>query len=158
MNKMIIIGHLTADPITREVAGANGVNKVCNFGVAVNMRRNGQEITQFYNVAAWNQLGEPCQRYLTKGRQVYVEGPLTHQLYQANDGTTRVNLNIAANYIEFLSSGNPQNGNQPAGAGVPANAAPAAQPAPAAAPNYGVGQPADPNAGFTPIATDELPF
>lgn len=152
MNKMIIIGHLTADPVTREVANANGVQKVCNFNVAVNMRRNGQEVTQYYSVAAWNQLGEPCQRYLAKGRQVYVEGSLTPQLYRANDGTTRVNLNIFANFVEFLSSGAPQNGAQPA------NAAPAAQPANAVTPNYGVGQPADPNAGFTPVETDELPF
>lgn len=152
MNKMIIIGHLTANPIVREVAGANGVQKVCNFNVAVNMRRNGQEVTQYYSVAAWNQLGEPCQRYLAKGSQVYVEGSLTPQLYRANDGTTRVNLNIYANFVEFLSPSASKNGTQPA------NAAPAAQPANAVTPNYGVGQPADPNAGFTPVETDELPF
>ena len=99
MNKIILIGNLTRDPELRTTP--NGIT-VCNFDIAVNDRRgrnqqNGQqEQTQFFRITVWRQLGETCQRYLAKGRKVYVSGPLTARTYQANDGTTRVSLEVQA--------------------------------------------------------------
>jgi len=143
MNKIILIGNLTRDPELRTTP--NGIT-VCNFDIAVNDRRgrnqqNGQqEQTQYFRITVWRQLGETCQRYLAKGRKVYVSGPLTARTYQANDGTTRVSLEVTADDVEFLSSRNDDN---MAGGYAPAPAAPA---------------PMAQNSGFTAVETDELPF
>ena len=142
MNKIILIGNLTRDPELKTTP--NGYS-VCEFTIAVNDRnarrqQNGQESAQFFRISAWRQLGENCQRYLAKGRKVYVSGPLTARTYQANDGTTRVSLEVQADDVEFLSS---RNDMQNAGGYAPAPAAPA---------------PMAQNSGFTAVETDELPF
>ena len=142
MNKIILIGNLTRDPELKTTP--NGYS-VCEFTIAVNDRnarraQNGQESAQFFRISAWRQLGENCQRYLAKGRKVYVSGPLTARTYQANDGTTRVSLEVTADDVEFLSSRNDDN---MAGGYAPAPAAPA---------------PMAQNSGFTAVETDELPF
>lgn len=140
MNKLTIIGNLTRDPELRTTP--NGFS-VCDFTVAVNRRtRNnaeGQPDADFFRVTAWRQLGENCQRYLAKGRKVCVIGPVSARTYQANDGTTRVSLEVTADDVEFLSS---RNDDQAGG-----YSAPAAAPAPMAQ-----------NSGFTAVETDELPF
>ena len=110
MNKLTIIGNLTRDPELRTTP--NGYT-VCDFSVAVNRRRgqnaaNGQPETDFFRVTAWRQLGETCAKYLAKGRKVCVMGPVTARTYQANDGTTRVSLEVTAEDVEFLSSRNGQ--------------------------------------------------
>ena len=143
MNKIILIGNLTRDPELRTTP--NGIT-VCNFDIAVNDRRGRnqqsgqQEQTQYFRITVWRQLGETCQRYLSKGRKVFVSGPLTARTYQANDGTTRVSLEVTADDVEFLSSRN----DDQTGGYAPA---PAAAPAPMAQ-----------NSGFTAVETDELPF
>lgn len=138
MNKIILIGNLTRDPETRTTPSGHSV---CNFDIAVNDRRGGQENTLYFRVAAWDKTGESCQRYLTKGRKVFVAGPLSYRTYQANDGTTRVSLEVNANDVEFLSS---RSDDQAAGGYRPA--APSA-PAPMAQAS-----------GFTAVETDDLPF
>ena len=143
MNKIILIGNLTRDPELRTTP--NGIT-VCNFDIAVNDRRgrnqqNGQqEQTQYFRITVWRQLGETCQRYLAKGRKVYVSGPLTARTYQANDGTTRVSLEVTADDVEFLSS---RNDEMAGGYTAPAASAPA---------------PMAQASGFTAVETDELPF
>ena len=137
MNKIILIGNLTRDPETRTTPSGHSV---CNFDIAVNDRRGGQENTLYFRIAAWDKTGESCQRYLTKGRKVFVAGPLSYRTYQANDGTTRVSLEVNANDVEFLSS----RSDDQAGGYHPA--APSA-PAPMAQ-----------NSGFTAVETDDLPF
>ena len=143
MNKIILIGNLTRDPELRTTP--NGIT-VCNFDIAVNDRRgrnqqNGQqEQTQYFRITVWRQLGETCQRYLAKGRKVFVSGPLTARTYQANDGTTRVSLEVTADDVEFLSS---RNDEMAGGYSAPAASAPA---------------PMAQASGFTAVETDELPF
>ena len=138
MNKIILIGNLTRDPESRTTPSGH---TVCNFDIAVNERRGGQDNTLYFRIAAWDRTGESCQRYLSKGRKVFVAGPLSYRTYQANDGTTRVSLEVNANDVEFLSSRNDDMGN---GGYAPA---PAAAPAPMAQ-----------SSGFTAVETDELPF
>ena len=144
MNKIILIGNLTRDPELKTTP--NGYS-VCEFTIAVNDRnarrnqQNGQENTLYFRVAAWDKTGESCQRYLTKGRKVFVAGPLSYRTYQANDGTTRVSIEVNANDVEFLSS---RSDDQAAGGYRPA--APSA-PAPMAQAS-----------GFTAVETDDLPF
>ena len=141
MNKLTIIGNLTRDPELRTTPA--GVS-VCDFTVAVNRRSKsanagGQPEADFFRVTAWRQLGENCQRYLAKGRKVCVMGPVSARTYQANDGTTRVSLEVTADDVEFLSS----RSDDQAGGYAPAPAAPA---------------PMAQSSGFTAVETDELPF
>lgn len=144
MNKLTIIGNLTRDP---ELRATQSGKSVCNFTVAVNRRRgqnnNGQPEADFFRVNVWNQLGENCHRYLAKGRKVCVVGPVSASTYQASDGSTRVQLEVTAEDVEFLSS---RTEDQAAG-GYTAPAAPAPAPAPAV-----------PNSGYTAVEPDDLPF
>ena len=105
MNKLTIIGNLTRDPELRTTP--NGFT-VCDFTVAVNRRRgqnnaNGQPEADYFRVSAWRQLGDNCAKYLAKGRKVCVVGPVSGRAYQANDGSTRVSLEVTADDVEFLS-------------------------------------------------------
>ena len=106
MNQLTIIGNLTKDPELRTTAA--GVN-VCDFTVAVNRRQRresqaGQPEADFFRVSAWRQLGESCAKFLTKGRKVCVVGPVSVRTYQAQDGTTRANLEVTAQDVEFLNN------------------------------------------------------
>ena len=150
MNKIILIGNLTRDPELRTTP--NGYT-VCDFTIAVNDRRGRnqqaaagqqQDTAQFFRITVWRQLGETCAKYLAKGRKVYVSGPLTARTYQANDGTTRVSLEVTADDVEFLTS----RADAEAMGGAPSYDAPA----PAAT------SPTAQNSGFTAVETDELPF
>ena len=144
MNRLTIIGNLTRDPELRTTP--SGVT-VYNFSVAVNNRGggqnqgDGQNDATFFRVTAWRQLGETCAQYLSKGRKVCVIGPVSARTYQANDGSTRVSLEVTATDVEFLSSRN-EMGND--GFNAPAPAAPAA--------------PTAQNNGFTAVEADDLPF
>ena len=115
MNKLTIIGNLTRDPELRTTS--TGLN-VCSFTVAVNRRRSSQNANQpeadFFRVSAWRQLGENCQRFLSKGRKVCVVGPGSVSSYTANDGSTRFSLDVTAEDVEFLSSRNDDAGYTPA--------------------------------------------
>lgn len=100
MNKIILIGNLTSNPETK---GTQSGNTVCTFGIAVNDRRGGEDRTQFFRVSAWGKRGESCQTYLSKGKKVFVSGPLEARTYQKHDGSTGVSLEVTADEVEFLS-------------------------------------------------------
>lgn len=100
MNKLTLIGNLTRDPEIRTTP--NGVT-VCNFTLAVNRRGKAGQETDFFRVTAWRQLGENCARYLAKGRKAFVSGPVSVSTYQAQDGGTRVQLEVTAEDVEFLT-------------------------------------------------------
>ncbi len=126
MNKLVLTGNLTRSPELRSTP--NGV-PVCTFTIAVNGRKQDEPAT-FFRVTAWRQLGENCNRYLTKGKKVFVSGPVSVSTYTAKDGTTRASLEVTAEDVEFLSH---------AGTGSE-NAQ------------------ADERAGFVKVEDEELPF
>lgn len=107
MNKLTIIGRLTKDPESRTTQ--NGV-RVCVFNVAVNKRKANADHPEadFFRVTAWRQLADNCVKYLSKGRQVCVIGPVSVSTYTGNDGKTHANMEITADDVEFLSSRNEQ--------------------------------------------------
>jgi len=90
---------------------------VANFSVATTARfkdRNGeqQKRTEWHRVVAFGKLADTCQQFLTKGRQVYVEGRLTTRQYEAKDGSgKRSRPEIIALQMRML--GNRANGNAP---------------------------------------------
>ena len=102
MNKLTIIGNLATDPELRTTP--NG-KSVCNFSVAVNRRNkvDGQPDADFFRVSAWNQLGENCGKYLTKGKKVAVIGSVSLRTYETQNGKHGANLEVMAQDVEFLS-------------------------------------------------------
>lgn len=102
MNKCMIIGRLTADPILRTVKVGTVDTKVANFSVAVNTKTHaGTEKVDYFRVTAWRGLGESCAKYLTKGRRVAVTGRVGINTYSANNKLYS-ELTISADEVEFL--------------------------------------------------------
>jgi len=106
INKVIVIGNLGANPVVRTLP--NSEQNVANFSLATTERfmdRNGtkQERTEWHRVVALGRLADTCERFLSKGRQVYVEGRLTTRQYEAKDGSgKRYRTEIVARQIRFL--------------------------------------------------------
>lgn len=103
MNKVMLVGNLTADPEMRTTP--NGIS-VCSFRVAVSRRFKdaaGNEQTDFIPVVAWRQLAELCGRYLSKGRKVGVVGTLQSRSYEDKQGNRRTAYDVVADEVEFLT-------------------------------------------------------
>jgi single-strand DNA-binding protein len=103
MNKITLIGNLTADPETRSTQ--SGVT-ICTFTIATNRRfanSDGERQSDFFRINAWRQLGEVCAKHLSKGKKVAVIGELQARLYDAKNGEKRMSLDVAADEVEFLS-------------------------------------------------------
>ena len=103
MNHVTIIGNLTKAPDMRQTTSGKNV---CSFTVAVNRRfkdAQGNALTDFFSVQAWEKLAELCARYLDKGSKVFVSGELRNRSYEAKDGSKRTVTEIIANEVEFLS-------------------------------------------------------
>lgn len=108
MNKLLIIGNLTADPVQRTTQTGKTVS---NFTIAVN-RRGQKDAVDFFRVSAWEKLGENCQKYLKKGRKVAVVGRVSVGTYEGQDGKTRASLEVVAEDVEFLSDKKDENSQQ----------------------------------------------
>ena len=105
MNKIIVIGRLTANPESRNVDTEKGTQTVCSFSVAVNRKTRNQDITDYFRISCWNRQAENVMKYLHKGSQVCVTGPVSARAYAGNDGILHASMEIQANDIEFLGSG-----------------------------------------------------
>lgn len=106
LNKVLLIGHLGADP---EVRYTQSNTAVATMNLATNERfkdSNGdwQERTEWHRVIAWGRLAEVCQQYIKKGSQIYVEGSLQTRSWQDKDGQTRYTTEIKASAIQMLDS------------------------------------------------------
>jgi single-strand DNA-binding protein len=103
VNKIILIGNLGRDPELRHTKSGTAV---CNFSLATNEKRGGEDHTEWFNVVVWDKQAEPCQRYLAKGRQVYVEGRIQTRTYTDKEGEERKSVEVVAHTVQFLSGGN----------------------------------------------------
>ncbi len=122
MNKLTIIGNLTADPEIRTVKGKDWDLTVCGFTVAVNRRKKSADAepkTDFFRVSVWGALGEICHSFLSKGRKVYVAGPVTCRVYSDRNGKTRAVQEITAEDVEFLSPREQGKGKSPQDSPIP---------------------------------------
>ena len=101
MNKVFLIGNLTADPVGSTFDSGN---TNCRFSIAVNRLSRGAEsnAVDFINVVAWNQLATNCTKYLVKGSKVAVVGSIVTGSYE-RDGVKRQTFDIRADQVEFLS-------------------------------------------------------
>ncbi|HEY1723782.1 MAG TPA: single-stranded DNA-binding protein [Steroidobacteraceae bacterium] len=105
INKVILIGHLGADPETR--AMPSGMT-VANMRLATTEswkdKQSGeqQERTEWHNVALFGRLGEIAAEYLRKGSQVYIEGRLRTRKWQDKEGRDRYTTEIVAAEMQML--------------------------------------------------------
>lgn len=100
MNKLFIIGNLVRDPESRVAAEDRAV---CNFTVAVNRYTREGQVADYVRVAAWDELGKNCQRYLGKGKRVCVVGRASTSAYVDREGSPRAVLELSAQEVEFLT-------------------------------------------------------
>ena len=104
LNKAMIIGNLGADP---EVRYTKSGEPVANLSVATNEKwtdKSGQkqERTEWHKVTVWGKQAESCEKYLTKGRRVYVEGRIQTRDWEDKDGNKRYTTEIVAHTVTFL--------------------------------------------------------
>lgn len=99
-NSITVVGNLTRDP---ELRFTNAGKAVVSFGIAVSRRyqvnNEWQEQTSFFNVTAWDQLGENAAASLHKGTRVLVSGRVEVREYQGRDGEKRTSVDIVADEI-----------------------------------------------------------
>ena len=101
LNKVLLIGNLTADP--RELRTTQGGAVVGEFRIAVNdpVRRDAPPL--FIDVTVWNKTAENCHRYLSKGRPVLVEGRLEEDSWTDKEsGQPRSKMRVVANQVTFM--------------------------------------------------------
>lgn len=107
INKVILIGNLGADPELRYTGSGT---PVADLRLATSRRWQGrdgtmQEDTQWHRIVVWGKQAEHCKEYLSKGRQVYVEGRLQTRSWEDRDGNKRYTTEVVAQTVQFLSGG-----------------------------------------------------
>jgi len=103
LNKVFLLGRLTADPQLRSTT--NG-RSVVNFSLATNriwLNRNGerQQDTQFHNVVVWGKQAEVAHQFLKKGSLVLVEGHLQNRSWQGQDGQNRKVVEVICERLQL---------------------------------------------------------
>lgn len=101
VNKVILVGRLGKDPEAR----ASGDLKIVKFSLATDRFGKGKDDgPDWHNVVCFGRTAELCEQYLTKGRQVYIEGRISYNKYE-KDGETKYFTEINANEVRFLGGG-----------------------------------------------------
>ena len=103
-NKVQLIGHLGQDP---EIVTLEDGKKLAKFSMATTehyKNASGEKIedTQWHNIVAWGKIAELAENYLLKGKQIAIEGKLTHTNYESKDGTKKYFTEIRCNELLML--------------------------------------------------------
>jgi len=113
VNKVLLVGNLGKNPELRFTPNGKAC---CKFPLATSevwMTDGGkQERTEWHQIVVWGKSAENCGQYLTKGRQVFVEGAIRSRSYDAKDGTKRSVTEIVSQRVQFL-------GTKPTGTATP---------------------------------------
>lgn len=100
VNKVILIGRLGRDP---ELKHTQGGKAFCTFSIAVSEKwGEGEERTEWFDVAVFTKSAEACAKFLGKGSAVYVEGRLQSREWE-KDGVKRRSFTVNAFDVKFLS-------------------------------------------------------
>jgi len=106
VNKVMLLGNLGGDPELRYTASGS---PVANFRIATSERyKSGdswEERTEWHRIVVFGKQAENCGQYLSKGRQVFIEGRLQTRQWEDREGKTRYTTEIVANSVVFLSDG-----------------------------------------------------
>ena len=97
-SNITMVGNLAIDPESRQAGEYN----VTRLVVAVNDSRQKDKVS-YVDVEAWGKLGENCQKYLTKGRQVLADGRIVQDTWE-KDGKKQSKLYVKADNVQFLGS------------------------------------------------------
>ncbi len=116
LNKVILLGHLGRDPELRYTASGKAV---ATFTLATSFQwrdqdGNEQDKTEWHRIVAWGRLGEICGEYLSKGKQVFIEGRIQTREWEDQDGNKRTSVEIIANDLIMLGGGGGQSQSRPA--------------------------------------------
>ena len=116
LNKVILIGRLTADPQLRTTTSGQPVT---SFSVATNRfwtDKGGQkqESTEFHNIVVWGRQAEVVNQFLKKGSLAMIEGRLQTRTWQGNDGQNRKTTEIIAERVQFGPRSSGDSGSAPA--------------------------------------------
>jgi single-strand DNA-binding protein len=106
VNKVILIGHLGADP---EIRYTQSGSPVANLRLATSESWKGkdgqkEERTEWHRVVLWSRLAELAGQYLNKGRQVYIEGRIQTRSWDDKDGNKRYTTEVVGTSMQFLGS------------------------------------------------------
>ena len=104
-NSVQLIGHVGQEP---EIKTLETGRKLANITIATNevyYKENGDKVekTEWHRVTAWGKTAEIIEKYVTKGKEIAVEGKLTHRSYDDKDGNKRYITEVVANEILLLS-------------------------------------------------------
>ena len=149
VNKVILIGRLGKDPEVKYTPSGAPVAKFSLATDEVFKDRSGeqQKRTEWHNIVAWNKLADICGQYLTKGKQVYIEGSIRSRQWEDQAGNKRTAYDIVAREMKMLGSkADSDRASAAAAAAPPAEHVPVERP-PAAEP------PAEPE-----ITDEDVPF
>ena len=111
VNKVILLGNLGTAPELKYIASGTAV---CNFALATSERYKGkdgkkQEKTEWHNIVAWGKTGEVLNQYLSKGKQVYIEGKIeTHSWEKDEQKKYKTVINVQS--FSFVGSNQNQSG------------------------------------------------
>ena len=146
MNRVILVGRLTADPELKQTP--NGIS-VCSFSIAVNrafVSKGGERQADFINIVAWRAQAEFVAKYFNKGNQIGIDGSIQTRKYTDKEGNNRTAFEVVAENISFIESKNASQGST-----APMNNSRNNTPAPVSYANCDA-------ADFTEIDDDDLPF
>lgn len=148
-NKIILVGNLGKDPELRYTP--QGV-AVCNLSVATTEKKRDKagefhDVTNWFRVTLWRQQAENAAKYLSKGRQVYIEGRLGVEEWTDRDGNNRYTLEVQGTEMHFIGN---RGDNSPTTSGTDSDEPEFAGPASS--------QPAAPPITRAAAADDDIPF
>jgi single-strand DNA-binding protein len=107
LNKVMLIGNLGKDPELRFTPSGRAVAK---FSLATSEQwttpeGQRQDRTEWHNIVVWGKQAETCGQYLSKGRQVYIEGSIRSRQYDDKEGQKRWITEVVAQRVQFLGGG-----------------------------------------------------
>lgn len=123
VNKVILVGNLGKDPELRTTPSQVSVG---TFTLATSERRKDQsgnwgDHTEWHNIVCFGNTAENCQKFIKKGRQVYVEGKIQTRKWQDKEGKDRYTTEIVADRIVFLGSARGDSDRDSGGSYMPAD-------------------------------------
>lgn len=102
--KVILIGNLTKDPEAGQLP--NGGANTSRFTIATNVKVKGEDVATFFRVSFFGKQADVANTYLSKGKQVYVEGNLHLETYTAtkgaNEGKTQTSLEVSGTQLQLI--------------------------------------------------------
>ena len=102
LNKVILIGHMTANPELRQTP--NGIN-VCSFSIGITRKyatKGEQQQTDFISIVAWRTVAEFIARYFRKGSAICICGSLQTRTWTDNNGNKRYATEVVADEASFV--------------------------------------------------------